>query len=148
MPTTTQSFCTLCKGIPAERRRARYRCALVFVRGAEDSAPLIAEGVWQGLMLEAPLGAGGFGYDPYFWLPERGLTAAQLDMAEKNRLSHRGIAMRALLDAAGGARTGQRPGARCSHERAAAFLVRAHALVRAQMSVLRFQFASIEVGRA
>jgi len=86
------------KGIPREQRRARYRCALVFVRDAEDSAPLIAEGVWQGLLLEAPLGAGGFGYDPYFWLAERGLTAAQLDLAEKNRLSHRGIAMRALRD--------------------------------------------------
>jgi XTP/dITP diphosphohydrolase len=86
------------EGIPREQRRARYRCALVFVRGAEDSAPLIAEGVWQGLLLEAPLGAGGFGYDPYFWLAELGLTAAQLDLAEKNRLSHRGIAMRALRD--------------------------------------------------
>jgi XTP/dITP diphosphohydrolase len=68
----------------------------VFVRDALDSAPLIAEGVWQGLLLEAPLGAAGFGYDPYFWLAELGMTAAQLDLAEKNRLSHRGIAMRAL----------------------------------------------------
>ena len=84
------------KGIPSEQRRARYRCALVFVRDAEDSAPLIAEGVWQGLLLEAPRGAGGFGYDPYFWLADLGLTAAQLDLAEKNRLSHRGIAMRSL----------------------------------------------------
>lgn len=83
-------------GIPRERRQARYRCALVFVRDALDSAPLIAEGVWQGLLLEAPLGAAGFGYDPYFWLAELGLTAAQLDLAEKNRRSHRGIAMRAL----------------------------------------------------
>ena len=83
-------------GIPAEKRRARYRCALVFVADAEDPAPVIAEGTWEGWILEAPRGSGGFGYDPYFWLPDLGLTAAQLDPGEKNRLSHRGMAMRAL----------------------------------------------------
>jgi XTP/dITP diphosphohydrolase len=83
-------------GIPAEKRRARYRCALVFVAGAEDPAPVIAEGTWEGCILEAPRGSGGFGYDPYFWLPELGLTAAQLDPMDKNRLSHRGKALRAL----------------------------------------------------
>jgi XTP/dITP diphosphohydrolase len=88
-------------GIPAEKRRARYRCALVFVAGAEDSAPVIAEGAWEGCILEAPRGSGGFGYDPYFWLPDLGLTAAQLDPKEKNRLSHRGMAMRALRDRLG-----------------------------------------------
>jgi XTP/dITP diphosphohydrolase len=85
-------------GLSAEQRRARYRCALVFVRAPADAAPLIAEGVWEGSILDAPRGSGGFGYDPYFWLPELGLTAAQLDLADKNRLSHRGIAMRALRD--------------------------------------------------
>jgi len=85
-------------GIPHEARAARYRCALVLVRGAADPAPLIAEGVWEGLIVDAPQGAGGFGYDPYFWLPELGLTAAQLDLAAKNRLSHRGIALRSLRD--------------------------------------------------
>ncbi len=85
-------------GIPGEKRRARYRCALVFVAGPEDSAPVIAEGAWEGCILEAPRGSGGFGYDPYFWLPDLGLTAAQLDPEEKNRLSHRGMAMRALRD--------------------------------------------------
>jgi XTP/dITP diphosphohydrolase len=83
-------------GIPPTLRRARYRCALVFVCGAGDSAPLVAEGVWEGIILESPRGSGGFGYDPYFWLPELGVTAAQLDPLDKNRLSHRGIAMRAL----------------------------------------------------
>lgn len=83
-------------GIPAERRGARYRCVLALLFGAEDAAPVIAEGVWEGSILESPRGSGGFGYDPYFWLPELGLTAAQLGPAEKNRLSHRGIAMRAL----------------------------------------------------
>ena len=100
-------------GTPPERRGARYRCALVLVFMPSDAAPdgavpenaaplsaapLIAEGVWEGCILDSPRGSGGFGYDPYFWLPELGLTAAELDPAEKNRLSHRGIAMRALRD--------------------------------------------------
>jgi XTP/dITP diphosphohydrolase len=86
------------QGTRPDQRRARYRCALVFVRGALDAAPLIAEAVWEGLILEAPRGSGGFGYDPYFFLPELGVTAAELDEATKNRLSHRGIALRALRD--------------------------------------------------
>jgi XTP/dITP diphosphohydrolase len=85
-------------GTPRAKRGARYRCALVCVRGALDPAPLIAEGVWQGLILDAPQGVGGFGYDPYFWLPDLGRTAAQLDLEDKNRLSHRGIALRSLRD--------------------------------------------------
>jgi XTP/dITP diphosphohydrolase len=84
------------RGVPMERRRARYRCALVFVSTAVDPAPLRAEGVWEGYILEAPRGRGGFGYDPYFWLPGLKLTAAELDADAKNRLSHRGTAMRAL----------------------------------------------------
>ncbi|GAC1665747.1 MAG: RdgB/HAM1 family non-canonical purine NTP pyrophosphatase [Steroidobacteraceae bacterium] len=79
-------------------RRARFRCVLVCVRAADDPAPLMAEGVWEGWILDTPRGAGGFGYDPYFWLPALGLTAAQLDPAQKNRLSHRGIAMRSLRE--------------------------------------------------
>jgi XTP/dITP diphosphohydrolase len=85
-------------GVPAERRRARYRCALVLLPGGEDTAPLIAEGAWEGYILGLARGAGGFGYDPYFFLAEQRQTAAQLDPDEKNRLSHRGIAMRALRD--------------------------------------------------
>ncbi|MEP6545895.1 MAG: RdgB/HAM1 family non-canonical purine NTP pyrophosphatase [Gammaproteobacteria bacterium] len=85
-------------GTPQEQRQARYRCALVFVRGPMDPAPLIAEGVWEGRILDAPRGSGGFGYDPYFFLPELGTTAAELDAAAKNRLSHRGIASRALRE--------------------------------------------------
>jgi XTP/dITP diphosphohydrolase len=84
------------KGVPPAKRSARYRCVLVFVRGADDANPLIAEGVWQGLILDAPQGTGGFGYDPYFWLPDQKMTAAQLDLNHKNRLSHRGIALKAL----------------------------------------------------
>ena len=83
---------------PVSGRRARYRCVLVYVAGADDPRPLVAEGAWEGSILDAPRGSGGFGYDPYFWLPELQLTAAQLDLADKNRISHRGIALRALRD--------------------------------------------------
>jgi XTP/dITP diphosphohydrolase len=85
-------------GMCAEQRRARYRCALVFVSGADDAAPLTAEAAWEGVIIDEPQGSGGFGYDPYFWLPELGLTAAQLPLADKSRLSHRGRALGALRD--------------------------------------------------
>ncbi|MDP9084226.1 MAG: RdgB/HAM1 family non-canonical purine NTP pyrophosphatase [Pseudomonadota bacterium] len=84
------------QGLPLQQRRARYRCALALVFEAEDPQPVVAEGVWEGYILDTPRGAGGFGYDPYFWLPELGLTAAQLVSEHKNRFSHRGIAIRAL----------------------------------------------------
>jgi XTP/dITP diphosphohydrolase len=83
-------------GVPFEARRARYRCALVYLEGPEDPAPLFAQGVWEGYVLEAPRGTGGFGYDPYFWLPELAATAAELEPERKNRLGHRGTALRAL----------------------------------------------------
>ena len=83
-------------GKPLEERRARYRCAVAFVDPALEQAPVTAEGVWEGYILEAPRGSGGFGYDPYFWLPELELTAAELALEEKNRRSHRGAALRAL----------------------------------------------------
>lgn len=86
------------RGVPGERRRARYRCALVLI-DAVDAAPLTAEAAWEGFILDAPRGSGGFGYDPYFWLPELDKTAAELTPEEKNRLSHRGKAMRALREA-------------------------------------------------
>jgi XTP/dITP diphosphohydrolase len=85
-------------GVRGPERRARYRCALVFVEGPADHSPLTAEGVWEGFILESPRGAGGFGYDPYFWLPELAATAAELDPAEKNRRSHRGTALRSLRE--------------------------------------------------
>jgi XTP/dITP diphosphohydrolase len=84
-------------GVPPDGRRARYRCALAYVDTA-DSPPLVAEAAWDGVIVESPRGSGGFGYDPYFWLPELGKTAAELDPAEKNRLSHRGKAMRTLRE--------------------------------------------------
>ena len=86
------------RGVPGEQRRARYRCALVLIDAA-DAAPLTAEAAWEGFILDAPRGSGGFGYDPYFWLPELDKTAAELTPDEKNRLSHRGKALRALREA-------------------------------------------------
>lgn len=88
-------------GFPHEQRRARYRCALVLVESEADSAPLIAEADWHGFILEAPRGGGGFGYDPYFWLPDLEKTAAELSAEDKNRLSHRGKALRRLRDQLG-----------------------------------------------
>jgi len=76
---------------------AYYYCALVLVRAPQDPQPLIADGLWYGRVIATPRGAGGFGYDPHFLLPERGLTVAELDPQEKNRVSHRGQALQALL---------------------------------------------------
>ena len=79
-------------------KSAYYYCVLVFVRHADDPQPVIAEGRWNGEMLAEPRGQGGFGYDPYFWLPDQQKTAAELTAEEKNRLSHRGQALRALIE--------------------------------------------------
>lgn len=84
-------------GLPPAARSARYQCVLVYVAAA-DAPPLIATGSWEGVILAAPRGSGGFGYDPYFLVPELGLSAAELAPAVKNRLSHRGIASAALLE--------------------------------------------------
>lgn len=79
-------------------RRAHYVCVLVFVRHADDPQPIIVEGEWHGEIVDAPRGDGGFGYDPYFLLPDLGVTAGELDSAEKNRRSHRGIALQQLIE--------------------------------------------------
>ena len=87
-------------GIEAARRTAHFVCVLVLVRHANDPRPLIAEGVWEGLILDARRGAHGFGYDPVFFSPAHGCSAAELDAPIKNRDSHRGVALarlRALL---------------------------------------------------
>ncbi|MCZ7566708.1 MAG: RdgB/HAM1 family non-canonical purine NTP pyrophosphatase [Burkholderiales bacterium] len=78
-------------------RRAHYYCVIVLVRHADDPEPLIAEGRWHGEVADTPRGSGGFGYDPYFQVPELGLRAAELDPPTKNALSHRGKALRGLL---------------------------------------------------
>ncbi len=78
-------------------RRAYYYCAAVLVRHAADPQPLIGEGCWWGEVIAEPRGALGFGYDPHFLLPELGKTAAELQPEEKNRISHRGQALAALV---------------------------------------------------
>lgn len=84
-------------GLPAERRAARFYCAMALVRHANDPAPLLATGSWRGRIVEEPAGDGGFGYDPLFWVAEEGCTSAQLSAERKNRISHRGQALAALL---------------------------------------------------
>ena len=85
--------------VPHAPRRARFRCALVFMRHGTDPSPLICEGAWEGVILDAPRGEQGFGYDPLFFVPNENATAAQLEPALKNRISHRGQAMAKLLRA-------------------------------------------------
>lgn len=85
------------RDVPVERRTARYQCVIVLVRSAEDGAPLIAHGTWEGRVLSAPRGTGGFGYDPIFQPDGETITAAELTPAEKNARSHRGQALRALV---------------------------------------------------
>ena len=83
---------------PHPDKSAYYYCVLVFVRHADDPQPVIAEGRWNGEIIAEARGTGGFGYDPYFWLPSLGKTAAELSAEEKNRLSHRGQALRMLVE--------------------------------------------------
>jgi XTP/dITP diphosphohydrolase len=82
--------------VPDEKRSASFRCVAVYIDGPDDESPLFAEGVWAGRILTTPRGGGGFGYDPVFLDLESGKAAAELSAEEKNRISHRGQAFRAL----------------------------------------------------
>jgi len=86
-------------GVPEQERTARFQCLMVYLRHAEDPTPIICQGTWEGRILISPQGENGFGYDPLFWVPTAGCSSAQLDPEEKNRLSHRGKALRQLLAA-------------------------------------------------
>lgn len=79
-------------------RRAHYTCVLVAVKNADDPEPVIVDARWDGEIIDTPKGTGGFGYDPYFYLPDFGRTAAELTAEEKNDVSHRGRAMRLMLE--------------------------------------------------
>ena len=81
----------------ADRRSAHYVCVMVLVKNAEDRNPLVAEGLWHGEIARTPRGANGFGYDPLFFIKTLNKTAAELDPDHKNRISHRGIALRKLV---------------------------------------------------
>ncbi|MBN3200902.1 RdgB/HAM1 family non-canonical purine NTP pyrophosphatase [Pectobacterium brasiliense] len=87
------------KDVPDAQRRASFHCVLVYLRHAEDPTPIVCHGSWQGVLTHEAAGSGGFGYDPIFFVPELGKTAAELTREEKNAQSHRGQALRLLLDA-------------------------------------------------
>ena len=84
--------------VPSEKRTARYHCVLAFMRHAEDPTPILCHGTWEGVILTEARGEGGFGYDPLFFVPTHNCAAAEMDKAEKNRISHRGKAMAELLE--------------------------------------------------
>ena len=89
------------EGVPESERAACFHCAIVLLRHADDPQPLVAEGIWHGRILAAPRGAGGFGYDPVFFDPRLQATAAELPAEVKNRVSHRGQALRQLVERIG-----------------------------------------------
>ena len=86
------------RSVPEAQRSARYQAVIVYMRNAADPSPIICEGSWEGIMVLEAKGSGGFGYDPYFYLPDYGCTSAELSADEKNRISHRGQALRLLLE--------------------------------------------------
>ncbi len=83
--------------VPQNLRSARFQCLMVYLRHADDPTPLICQGTWNGRITEAPRGDNGFGYDPVFFVPDHDCTSAELPAEIKNRLSHRGQALRALV---------------------------------------------------
>ncbi|WP_238081511.1 MULTISPECIES: RdgB/HAM1 family non-canonical purine NTP pyrophosphatase [Pseudescherichia] len=85
--------------VPDGERHAQFHCVLVYMRHADDPTPLVCHGSWQGTIARAPAGSGGFGYDPIFVVPEAGKTAAELSADEKRAVSHRGQALKLLLEA-------------------------------------------------
>ena len=86
------------EGVAPPERSAAFVCAIVYLRHARDPCPIVCEGIWEGRILDAPRGAGGFGYDPVFFIQTLGRSAAELSRADKNAVSHRGQALAQLLD--------------------------------------------------
>lgn len=84
------------EGVPDELRTARFICVMVFMAHANDPCPVIAQGVWEGRILDRAVGENGFGYDPVFWVPEQNCASAELPADVKNSLSHRGQALKTL----------------------------------------------------
>ena len=85
------------QGVPEAERTARYQCLIVFMRSQTDPVPIITQGSWEGRILEAPQGDGGFGYDPIFYVPAHDCSGGELALDVKNTLSHRAIALNAML---------------------------------------------------
>lgn len=86
------------KGVAKNERTARYQCLLVFMRSHIDPVPIITQGSWEGRILEAPRGEGGFGYDPIFYVPTHQCSGGELALEVKNTISHRAIALQAMLE--------------------------------------------------
>jgi XTP/dITP diphosphohydrolase len=86
------------KGVPEAERTARYQCLIVFMRSHTDPVPIITQGSWEGRILEAPQGDGGFGYDPIFYVPTHNCSGGELPLDVKNTMSHRAIALNAMLE--------------------------------------------------
>jgi XTP/dITP diphosphohydrolase len=86
------------EGVPEAERTARYWCVLAFMRHHNDPVPIITQGSWNGRILQAPVGEGGFGYDPIFYVPTHGCSSGELSMEEKNKISHRALALHAMLE--------------------------------------------------
>lgn len=86
------------KGITETERTARYWCVLVFLRHENDPVPIITQASWEGRILEAPRGDGGFGYDPIFYVPTHDCSSGELALEEKNKISHRALALQAMLE--------------------------------------------------
>lgn len=84
------------EGVEPEQRLARFQCVIVMMAHAEDPTPIIASGTFDGVILDAPRGDGGFGYDPLFFVPDLGKSVAELGDAKKDEISHRAIALKRL----------------------------------------------------
>ena len=85
------------QGVPDHERTARFQCVIVYLRHARDPMPILCQGTWEGRILQEPAGCNGFGYDPLFYVPSHDCSSAQLDPAEKNRISHRAQALQKLM---------------------------------------------------
>lgn len=83
--------------IPDDQRNAAFHCVLVFMLHEQDPVPLVCDGIWHGRILREPQGSDGFGYDPVFYVPDENKSAAELTIAQKNRISHRGQALQLLF---------------------------------------------------
>lgn len=92
-----QHLLKMLENVPKAQRSARFRCVLVYMRHKDDPSPIIADGAIDGIILDAPHGDNGFGYDPLFYLPDLGLSMAQINPALKNTISHRALALKELM---------------------------------------------------
>lgn len=92
-----QKLLNALKDVPTEKRTARFHCVLVYMRHSDDPTPIVCHGVWEGSIINEPLGEQGFGYDPLFWQADLKMTSAQLPRDLKNKLSHRGKALAELV---------------------------------------------------